>query len=528
VDRREFLRWAGRAALGTAGLSALAAACTSGGRNVAPPTSPTAAGSPFDPGTATQAAWTAFGQSLDGQLFRPGDAGYPAAHQLFDPRFDRIHPAGVVGAASEADVQRSVNFARQHVMGFAARSGGHSYAGYSTSHGLVCDVGRLSHVSVNPAARTAIVGAGARTIDVYAAAAAKSMAFAAGSCATVGIAGVTLGGGQGVMGRKLGLTCDNLVSLRIVTADGAVLTASPNQHQDLFWACRGGGGGNFGVVTRFTFRVHPLTHLARFFYAWPWSQAAHVVAGWQGWAPTAPQELWSNCHLRYAAGSPSISVSGVYVGSQWALTTQLAKLKTAVGSAPSTDDVSTETYMDLMLLEAGCSGMTVDECHLPTQNPDGKLSRESQVARSDFFNAKLPPAGIQALLHSIESRGDNPQLAGGGGGVGLDAFGGAINSVAADATAFVHRNSKFLAQYTAHWADGASQQTIDANVAWLDAFHAAMKASASGFAYQNYIDPTLKDWEHAYYGTNFPRLKKVKGKFDPKNFFRFPQSIPVP
>ena len=527
MDRREFLKWAGRATLGTAGLSALAAACTSGGRKVAPPNGPSAAGPPFNPGAATQAAWTALEGSLDGRLFRPGDPGYPAAHQLFDPQFDGIHPQGVVRAASEADVQRAVNFARQHVMGFTARSGGHSYAGYSTSHGLVCDVTGLSHVSVNPTAKTAIVGAGARTIDVYAAAAAKSMAFAAGSCATVGIAGVTLGGGQGVMGRRFGLTCDNLVSLRIVTADGALITASPNQHQDLFWACRGGGGGNFGVVTRFTFEVHPLTHLARFFFTWPWSQAAHVVAGWQGWAPTAPSELWSNCHLRYSAGSPSISVSGVYVGSQSALTTELAKLKTAVGSAPSVNDVSTETYLDLMLLEAGCSGLSVDECHLPTDDPEGKLSRDSQVARSDFFNAKIPPAGIQALLHSVESRGDDPKLDGGGGGVGLDAFGGAINAVAADATAFVHRNSKFLAQYTTHWAPGASQDVIDANVAWLDAFHAAMKPYASGFAYQNYIDPTLATWQHAYYGSNFTRLTQIKKKYDPANFFHFAQSIPV-
>ncbi|MFL5798285.1 MAG: FAD-binding oxidoreductase [Actinomycetota bacterium] len=475
----------------------------------------------------TAAQWQAFEATLDGTLVRPGDPAYATAHRLFDPRFDSVHPQGVVRCASEADVQRAIAFATHHGLHFTARSGGHSYGGYSTGHGLVCDLVGLSSIHVHPDLGTAVVGAGARLIDLYAAAAAHGRAIAGGSCPTVGISGVTLGGGQGVLDRRFGLTCDNLRAVRIVTADGAVLTCTENQHADLFWACRGGGGGNFGVATSFTFRVHPLTHLARFFLSWPWSRAAHVVAAWQHWAPDEPDDLWSNCHLRFAVGNPSISVSGVYAGPQASMATEVSHLVHAVGSAPTVNQMATGTYLDTMLIEAGCAGLTVAQCHLPSQNPQGVLGRELQVARSDFFDHSLPPAGIQALLHSIERRGANPLLAGGGGGVGLDALGGAINRVPRDATAFVHRNSRFLAQYSTRWPPGASDQVVDANVAWLDAFHHAMRPFSSGLAYVNYIDPTLTDWQHAYYGANLARLVHVKARYDPGNFFQFPQSIPV-
>ena len=150
-------------------------------------------------------------------------------------------------------MQRSIAFVRAHDLPIAARSGGHSYAGYSTGTGLVCDVTAMHRVTVNGAAGTATVGAGARLIDLYAALAPHGVCVPGGSCPTVGIAGLTLGGGQGVVGRRFGLTCDVLTSLQVVTAAGDLLTCDANEHADLYWACRGGGGGNFGVATSFTF-----------------------------------------------------------------------------------------------------------------------------------------------------------------------------------------------------------------------------------------------------------------------------------
>ncbi len=535
MDRREFLRRSGRLAVAGSMLP-LAAACTrssstpsvsgsTGTTATQAPSSavvPTAGASPV-----TDADWQALGRTLTGRLVRPGSPSYATAKQLFQPRFDSIHPLAVVECASVADVQHAIAFARSHAIRIAPRSGGHSYAGYSTGHGMVIDVSRLSRISIDPSTGIATVGAGARLIDVYNALAATGRAMPGGTCPTVGIAGLTLGGGQGVVGRKFGLTCDAMTSLAVVVADGRVLHCDAHNNSDLFWACRGGGGGNFGIATSFTFRTNPLTHLVTFTLDWPWSQAARVLGAWQHWGPGAPDALWSDCHLIWGGSGATVSVNGAYVGTAASLSPLLGALTSAVGSAPSHSYVNTLTYLNAMLLEAGCYGHSVASCHLPSQNPAGTLSRESSLAKSDFFNVPLTPAGISAVIGAVNRRGSNPTLRSSGGGLLLDAYGGAINRVPASATAFVHRNAKFLGQYFVTLPSGASSSLIAANQAWLQAFWTSMRPYASGFAYQNYIDPKLVDWQHAYYGTNLQRLVQVKAAYDPHDVFRFAQSIPV-
>ena len=479
------------------------------------------------PTPAATSDWAAFGASLDGRLVRQDAADYALAHQLYDPRFDEIRPEGIAFCASEADVQRSIAFARAHALPFTARCGGHSYEGYSTGTGLVCDVGRLSAITVDVPGRSATIGAGARLIDVYTAVGTEGLALSGGTCPSVGISGLTLGGGQGVIGRKLGLTCDNVSSLRIVTAAGDVRTCDETNDPDLFWACRGGGGGNFGVVTSFTFRLHAIPLLSRFSMSWTWPHAADVLAAWQEWAPDAPDELWAKVHFNAAGSTRGLGVVGVYVGEEGALTDLIASLEARVGSAPRSRSVGSGTFLETMRIEASCSERTQDECHLPSVNPAGTLGRRDHVGHSDFFDQNLSAAGIQALLSSIEDRGTDPLLARGAGGIALDAVGGVINRVAPDATAFVHRSSRFLAQYSTHWAARSTPEVIAANIAWLDRFHDAMRPHASGFAYQNYIDGRLPDWPRAYYGTNLPRLSAIKARHDPDGFFRFAQSIPT-
>jgi FAD/FMN-containing dehydrogenase len=267
-------------------------------------------------------------------------------------------------------------------------------------------------------------------------------------------------------------------------------------------------------------------NLARFYCAWPWGAAHAVLHGWQSWAPHAPDALWSNCHLRAGAGQPAVSVSGVFVGTEAGLRTQVNHLIQAVGSAPSTKDVTSESLLGTMMLEAGCSDLSVAQCHLPSQNPAGVLQRQIAKAKSDFFDHALPPAGITAVIDAIEARLDDPQLQT-GAGVGFDAYGGALNRPAAAATAFVHRDSLFLAQYSTRWSETSSPGVVHANTQWLSGFAKAMRPFASGEAYQNYIDPGRADWPHAYYGSNLPRLKNVKAKYDPHGFFEFAQSIPA-
>ena len=512
------------------GLPCILAACQVGmpGSPGAKPTlTPSRQPSSTSPPAPTDSDWSTLARSLQGKLVRPGDPGYPTALQLFNPRFDSVRPAAIAYCTSPADIQACLAFARRFGLPLAPRAGGHSYAGYSTTTGLVLDVSHMSTVTVHTDSGTATVGAGARLIDVYATLAQYGLALPAGSCPTVGIAGLTLGGGIGVLGRKFGLTCDNLLAAQVVLADGRILTCDGNQEPDLFWALRGGGGGNFGVVTSFTFQTYRVASLSLFTLDWPWSSAANVVNAWQNWAPQAPDELWSNCLLLTTGekgSNPIIRVNGVYTGDVSPLNSLLQQLISRVGIAPLSRYVSSAGLLDTMMVEAGCYGKTVSECHLPSQNPQGQLGRETFSARSDYFNTPLPRRAIDLLVGAIANR--QASSTPGGGSVILDASGGAINRVAADATAFVHRDGLFSAQYYAGWNTNAPDSVVNANESWIAQTWLAMRQYASGGAYQNYIDPNLADWKQAYYGANLPRLQHVKSMYDPNDLFHFDQSIP--
>jgi len=452
-------------------------------------------------------------------LSLPGDASYHKARELFDPRFDRLMPAGIAYCGGHADVSACLSFATKFGLPVRARAGGHSYAGWSSvTGGLVIDVSRISHFA--PGSGTVTVGTGIDLITLYGHLAALGLAVPGGSCPTVGLAGLALGGGVGVLSRQLGLTCDNIESLRIVTADGSVLTCDSTQHSDLFWACRGGGGGNFGVATSFTLRTHRLGSLVRFFLRWPWSKAAEVVGAWQSWAPAAPDALWSNMHLSAAfGGAPQVSVGGTYLGSVAGARRLLGHLYGKVGSAPSLAIVESQSFLDVMLIEAGC---------LPTGSVRLCRTQAKRVpffAKSDFFTTRLSASGIAVLLAGIERLASIAGASGGAGSIAFDAFGGAINKVPAGATAFVHRDALFLAQYYTGWNFPGSPAGVARQHDWLRSFYADLHPHASGQAYQNYIDPDLTNWRQAYYGANYARLSAVKAKYDPAGLFRFPQAI---
>jgi len=533
--RRAFLRFA--VAAGGAGLLA---SCSGNSRST--PAGPTARSSPGSTGSsaASRAAgsaggsgvppsaadWTALGHDLSGTLVRPGEAAYAVAKRQFDPRFDSLHPAGIAYCRNPHDVSTCLAFVRKYGVPVAARSGGHSYAGWSSTSGLIVDVTPMAGVNVSGS--TATVGAGTRLADFYNGLSAHGRVVPGGSCPTVGIAGLTLGGGVGVVSRAYGLTSDNLTSLQIVTADGLVRTCSASSNPDLFWACRGGGGGNFGVVTSFTYRTYPASEIILFFLSWPWSAAARVISAWQSWAPHAPDELWSNLHLAAAPGgsNPTIQVGGTYLGGTSAAYAQLEKLYAAVGEDPSSPFLEVSpSWLHAMLVEAGCASLTVNECHLSSQNPAGQLARAGEYAKSDFFTKPLSSGGIGTLLSGVQSLQRVSGASGGAGGIAFDALGGAVNRVAPGATAFVHRDALFQAQYTTTWPTGAAAAGVARQHAWQQSFWQSMRPYASGQAYQNYIDPALTNWRQAYYGANYNRLAQVKGSYDPGRVFTFPQAI---
>ncbi len=472
--------------------------------------------------------WNALGRDLHGRLVRPGDHDYDVARLLFDPRFDSTRPAAVAYCRHPADVATCLAFARRFTVPFAARAGGHSYAGWSSTSGLIIDVTGMASVQLDSASGRARVGAGTFLVNMYSRLLVGNAAVPGGSCPNVGIAGLTLGGGVGVVSRAFGLTCDNLDAVQIVTADGKIRDCDQARDSDLYWASRGGGGGNFGVATSFTFRTHAApAEVVLFFLGWPWTQAAQVIAGWQSWAPHAPDQLWSNLHLlaKQGGGTPTIQVGGTYLGSVADAASQLDQLYAAVGSSPSSPYLQGTTYLNAMLVDAGCAGVSVEGCHLPWQAAGGTLTRQPELAKSDFFTRPLSGSAIGTLLTGVEKLQSVRGAPGGNGGVALDACGGAINRVRPGHTAYVHRDALFLAQYTTTWDTGARGGGVARQRDWQRALYASMRPYASGQAYQNYVDPDLTTWRQAYYGANYPRLARVKAAYDPDGLFRFPQAI---
>ena len=541
MRRRDFLKLAGEAAFGAAVLGSCSTAETSGGptgstshpAGSTPVVSPTSTSLPTTtttmPRPATARDWEALSRSLQGRLVRPSSPGYAIDVQSYNPVFDDARPAAISYCGSAEDVAMAIKFGESHELRLSVRSGGHCYGGWSTGPGLVIDVSPMNQVHVDAAAGLVTVGAGTRLIDLYAVLAPYNLAVPGGSCPSVGIAGLTLGGGFGVLDRQFGLTCDNLAAADVVLASGEVITCDAERNPDLFWALRGGGGGSFGVVTRFSFVTHPIGSLGLFTLVWPWSVAPAVVEAWQSWAPEGPDALWSNCLLVASQSTPSgeaaaARVTGVYVGTQLALQVLVDKLVSEVGSSAFTNFVGSAGYLDTMQIEGGCEGDSIAECHLASQNPAGLLARAPFAAKSDIIDHKLSQAGIESLLSAVEQRQSSPVLS--GGGVVLDASGGAINRVAPSATAYVHRRALATLQYSANWTVDSPASLVAANREWLQSAWQSMRPYVSGGAYSNYADPDLVGWERAYYGSNFPRLTRVKKEYDPGNVFRFAQSIP--
>ncbi|MER6127247.1 FAD-binding oxidoreductase [Streptomyces sp. NPDC001795] len=471
--------------------------------------------------TSTRAAanWTALAKDLDGILVRPGDRAWATAHQLYNTRYDSLTPAAVAYVAHSDDIRSVLSYAHAHNIKVAIRNGGHSYAGWSSGNGrLILDVSKLN--TIRASAGEAVIGAGSKLIDVYRTLTAKGVTIPAGSCPSVGVSGLTLGGGHGVVSRAYGLTCDSLTQATLITADGKQLVANATQNKDLFWALRGAGNGNFGVVTELRFKTHPAPQAVSAYVTWPWSKAAAVLKAWQEWGPSQPDEIWSSCHLENG-GSPTVSVAAFSLGTYGELQNAVDRLAEKVGSPARSVSLKRHSYEGAMEAYAGCSSFpTAAQCHLPGstpgRSPQGALGRETYAARSDFFDRSIPAAGIQTILNQVA------QVRGGAGSVAFTALGGAVNRVSPTATAFVHRRSRMLAQYIASWRAGASGTTAQS---WLTSAHASMRSYASGAAYQNYTDPNLTNWRKAYYGDAAGRLTQLKHQYDPDGFFTFPQSL---
>lgn len=477
--RRTFLKLAGATAAGVA-----ATACSARPPAQAPTSAP-GTSLPPSAGVAPPAGppdWAALRTKVS--LLLPGDSGYDSAKRVFNPAFDGLKPAAIAKCARPEDVQAGVSAAALRVP-IAARAGGHSYAGYSVPDGgLMLDLGALSSVDVQ--GEQVVIGAGAKLKDVYAALGRADRCLPAGSCPSVGIAGLTLGGGIGVLSRKYGLTCDHLLSAQVVTADGKLRTASADSEPDLFWALRGGGGGNFGIVTSFTFRTDPApSAVSVFSLHFPTGSANDVLAEWQRWLPEAPPELWANVVL--SGGSPvGVRVSGCYVGDSASLGKVLNGF---AGKTGATKTVKQLDYLGAMKYFSGSE------------------NRQSFVASSRIIGEPVDPAKLTSILSGRR-----------GMDLLIDGLGGAVADIAPDATAFWHRKAIGSVQIY-------SQADVRNRSAATDSVAEVVSGIGLGGGYVNYIDPALPDWMTAYYGDNATRLKQVAKTYDPDKVFGFAQAV---
>ena len=461
--------------------------------------------------TAARPRWNELAARLGNRLLRPGDRGYAQISRPLNLRYASIRPGGVALCKTAGDVQTAMSWAHENGVPVAVRSGGHNYAGYCTGPGLVVNVGGMRAVSVDDANGTVTAQPGARNTMIYAGLQPHHVAISAGRCPTVAVGGLVLGGGVGFSSRKMGLTCDHLVAADVVTVDGRRLRCTARQNPDLFWALRGGGGGNFGVCTSYTFTTNPVSNVALYDVAWDWRDAEAVFEAFQQVMLHAPDAFSARLGVGTAGNPqtggkepPTVSVLGQYFGPKHELVDLLAPALRA-------------GRIKKQLIAERTFWQAKDYFFQTTP-------RTAYEVKSAYLDRPLNGAGVDVLLRAVErwpgSHNDD------GAGAAMFLSGGAINRVPANATAFVHRSAFALLATETEWTPRDSPRTVARGLAWIEQLADGLRPHTNGSAYQNFIDRSQPDWQAAYYGANFKRLTKIKRRYDPTNVLRFQQSIP--
>ena len=469
--------------------------------------------SPGQPTLPTR-VWRELRHSMAGPLLLPGDDQFESLRMPAMSRYASPRPQAIARCAGPTDVARVVMFARRLGLETAVRGAGHSFADHSSTSGLLLETGLMNTVAVNDDLAT--IGSGARLAEIYRVLHDHRTTIPAGCGPTVGIAGLTLGGGLGVLGRTYGLSCDRLASAEIVLADGTMITCDASLDHDLYWALRGAGGGNFGVVTALTFHTVPEPQAVTFHLSWPSDSAAEVVNSWLEWAPTAADAIAASLTVR-AAADLSVPVTAHLVGAMIA-----------------DDETAAEALTDFEQLagarrsEAAGVSCSTDQRGKNTASrrlgPTWVQVRLSAVdhSASEFYGEPLPSAVASAVVKTVTTN----RIPGQARELAFTPMGGAYNRMPADATAFVHREDLFLLEWTATSDPGQPAATRPVAAQWLSQVRDVLAGYGTGRAYQNFPDPELADPLPAYYGTNLPRLREVKARYDPDDFFHHGQSIP--
>ncbi len=436
---------------------------------------------------AAPAGWNGLASTIGGRILLPNSgAQFASGKQVFNSLYNNSTPAAIVTVSSQADVQKAISFATANNLKIAPRGGGHSYVGASTAKGaMVIDLRGLPG-GANLDGGNLTVTSATNLFAVQQACAAAGRAIPTGSCPTVGIGGLTLGGGLGADSRHAGLACDALQSATVVLPSGDVVTASANDHPDLFWALRGGGGGNFGVTTSMTFGTFGTgdTDVVRINFA-P-SSAVQVLMGWQSWLNGADRNSWAMVDLAVGSGQPDCHILATCPAGGAAGVTDA--IKSAVGLQPTAVQNKTMNRMDLVTYLAGGSSTS---------------PARGFVAGSDVISTVN-----SAAAHAIATAIGQWPASGGKASLLVDPLGGAVADVAPADSAFPWRTQSAVLQW---YVEPAANQ-VSAATQWLNSAHQAVQQFSAG-AYVNYLEPNTP--ASRYFGSNLTQLTNVRKKYDP-------------
>jgi FAD/FMN-containing dehydrogenase len=443
---------------------------------------------------------------VKGQVVLPDDPSYNEVRKIWNAMIDR-RPAIIVQCAEAQDVVHAVKFARTNGLEISIRGAGHNIAGNAVcDNGLMIDLSTMTNVRIDAEKRRAHIEPGATLRAFDEAAQARGLATPVGINSTTGIAGLTLGGGFGWLTRKYGMTIDNLVSADVVTVDGNKIRASANENANLFWAIRG-GGGNFGVVTQFEFKLHSVgPEILAGLIVFPFDQARQVLTRYREFVKSAPEELNAWVVLRQAPPLPFLPddvhgklvvVLPVFYGGNTADGEKLIEPLRSFGNAHG-EHIGVQPYVQWQqafdpLLTPGARNYW--KSHNFTELSDGVLDTMIEYA------VKLPTPQCEIFIALIA---------------------GAANRVPVNATAYGHRDVKFVLNVHGRWDTAADDEK---GIAWARAFFKASAPFASAGAYVNFMTEEEGDRVAAAYGTNYDRLVRIKQQYDPENFFHLNQNI---
>ncbi|WP_341278352.1 FAD-binding oxidoreductase [Paenibacillus sp. FSL H8-0537] len=437
---------------------------------------------------------------LTGRVIFKGDPGYEAARKNWDPHTDKF-PKVFVFAQRTRDVANAIKWAREHKVPIRPRSGRHSLEVNlsQVNGGIVIDVSNMKKIKLNKRCGTAVVETGNRVGRIANTLARKGFIAPFGDSPTVGIGGITLGGGIGPLQRSIGLISDNLLEVEMVDAKGRVIRANKKCNSDLLWASRGGGGGNFGVYTKYKFKVHRAPAEATVYrITWPWNQFEAVLKAWQKWAPFVNNRLGSELSIGPKKGG-NVSMEGLFLGSKTEAI-RLLRPVTSVGTP-------TSTIIRLLPYTEAVKFL------LP---PDPVLTqRYSNQFSSGFGRKPFPNQAIKSMRNFLE------KVEGEFAGFFFLNWGGAVSRKAPRSTAFYWRKAKFYVEWNSSWL---KKSEAVKNIAIVRKTRRKLQPFIVG-SYINVPDQGIKNSGPVYYGANYPRLRRIKAKYDPQNVFRNPQSI---